>query len=224
MVKFIMKRLTLMIPLLIVVTFMTFMMTYLTNEDPAVTILHAQGTPNITQDLIAETKEKYGLNQPIFTQYKNWLVDALQFKFGTSYITGDPVSERMGLAFMNTLKLTLISSVVVMITSVVLGIVSALTSGRFTDRAIRSIAFLLTALPSYWVASILIIYVSVKLNLLPTSGLTGPESYILPVFVITITYAGIYFRNVRRSMLEQLNEDYVLYLKASGVPLSLIHI
>ncbi|MDU5112654.1 MAG: ABC transporter permease [Staphylococcus epidermidis] len=218
MVKFIMKRLTLMIPLLIVVTFMTFMMTYLTNEDPAVTILHAQGTPNITQDLIAETKEKYGLNQPIFTQYKNWLVDALQFKFGTSYITGDPVSERMGPAFMNTLKLTLISSVVVMITSVVLGIVSALTSGRFTDRAIRSIAFLLTALPSYWVASILIIYVSVKLNLLPTSGLTGPESYILPVFVITITYTGIYFRNVRRSILEQLNEDYVLYLKASGVP------
>lgn len=91
MVKFIMKRLTLMIPLLIVVTFMTFMMTYLTNEDPAVTILHAQGTPNITQDLIAETKEKYGLNQPIFTQYKNWLVDALQFKFGTSYITGSSI-------------------------------------------------------------------------------------------------------------------------------------
>ena len=64
-------------------------------------------------------------------------------------ISQDPVSERMGPAFMNTLKLTLISSVVVMITSVVLGIVSALTSGRFTDRAIRSIAFLLTALPSY---------------------------------------------------------------------------
>ena len=63
----------------------------------------------------------------------------------------------------------------------------------------------------------LIIYISVKLNLLPTSGLTGPESYILPVFVITMTYAGIYFRNVRRSMIEQLNEDYVLYLNASGV-------
>ncbi|HDJ3358804.1 TPA: ABC transporter permease, partial [Staphylococcus aureus] len=74
-----------------------------------------------------------------------------------------------------------------------------------------------TALPSYWIASILIIYVSVKLNILPTSGLTGPESYILPVIVITIAYAGIYFRNVRRSMVEQLNEDYVLYLRASGV-------
>lgn len=63
----------------------------------------------------------------------------------------------------------------------------------------------------------LIIYVSVKLNLLPTSGLTGPESYVLPVIVITMTHAGIYFRNVRRAMIEQLNEDYVLYLKASGV-------
>lgn len=78
-------------------------------------------------------------------------------------------------------------------------------------------AFFLTALPSYWIASILIIYVSVKLNILPTSGLTGSESYILPVIVITIAYAGIYFRNVRRSMVEQLNEDYVLYLRASGV-------
>ena len=63
----------------------------------------------------------------------------------------------------------------------------------------------------------LIIFVSVKLNLLPTSGLTGPESYILPVVVITMTYAGIYFRNVRRAMIEQLNEEYVMYLKASGV-------
>ncbi|SUL70051.1 Oligopeptide transporter putative membrane permease domain protein [Staphylococcus aureus] len=105
----------------------------------------------------------------------------------------------------------------VMITSIILGVVSALKRGKFTDRAIRSVAFFLTALPSYWIASILIIYVSVKLNILPTSGLTGPESYILPVIVITIAYAGIYFRNVRRSMVEQLNEDYVLYLRASGV-------
>lgn len=217
MAKLIIKRLVLMFPLLIVVSFMTFMMTYLTKGDPAVTILHAQGTPNITPQLIAETNEKYGLNAPIFIQYKNWLIQAIQFKFGTSYITGDPVSERIGPAFFNTLKLTLISSISVIITSIVLGVISALTRGKLTDRAIRSVAFFLTALPSYWIASMLIIYISVKLNLLPTSGLTGPESYILPVFVVTMTYAGIYFRNVRRSMIEQLNEDYVLYLNASGV-------
>lgn len=224
MFKFMLKRLALVFPLLIVVTFMTFMMTYLTNQDPAVTILHAQGIPNVMPQLIAETNEKYGLNQPILIQYKQWLFQTMQLKFGTSYITGDPVSEHIGPAFLNTLKLTIISSITVMITSIIMGVVSALTSGRFADHIIRSVSFFLTTLPSYWIASILIIYVSVKMNLLPISGLTGPESYILPVFVITIVYAGIHFRNVRRSMIEQLNEDHVLYLKASGVPrIALLH-
>ncbi|MRN09682.1 ABC transporter permease subunit [Staphylococcus capitis] len=217
MVKFIIKRIALMFPLLIVVSFMTFMMTYLTKGDPAVTILHAQGTPNITPQLIAETREKYGFNEPILIQYMNWLIEAIQFKFGSSYITRESVSERIGPAFFNTFKLTLISSISVIITSILLGVISALTKGKLTDRIIRSIAFFLTALPSYWIASMLIIYISVKLNVLPTSGLTDPESYILPVLVVTITYAGIYFRNVRRAMIEQLNEDYVLYLRASGV-------
>ena len=159
MVKFIIKRIALMFPLLIVVSFMTFMMTYLTKGDPAVTILHAQGTPNITPQLIAETREKYGFNDPILIQYKNWLIEAIQFKFGSSYITGESVSERIGPAFFNTFKLTLISSISVIITSILLGVISALTKGKLTDRIIRSIAFFLTALPSYWIASMLIIYI-----------------------------------------------------------------
>lgn len=217
MFKFILKRMIIMVPLMIVVSFMTFLLTYITDENPAVTILHAQGTPDVSPQLIEETNEKYGLNDPLLIQYMNWLLQALQLDFGTSYITGDPVAERIGPAFLNTLKLTVISSIMVMITSIILGVVTALTRGKFADRAIRSVAFFLTGLPSYWIASMLIIYVSVNLNLLPTSGLTGPESYILPVIVITIAYAGIYFRNIRRSIVEQLNEDYVLYLKACGV-------
>ncbi|MGW7926493.1 nickel/cobalt ABC transporter permease [Staphylococcus xylosus] len=217
MFKFILKRMMIMVPLMIVVSFMTFLLTYITDENPAVTILHAQGTPDVSPQLIEETNEKYGLNDPLLIQYMNWLLQALQLDFGTSYITGDPVAERIGPAFLNTLKLTVISSIMVMITSIILGVVTALTRGKFADRAIRSVAFFLTGLPSYWIASMLIIYVSVNLNLLPTSGLTGPESYILPVIVITIAYAGIYFRNIRRSIVEQLNEDYALYLKACGV-------
>ncbi len=65
-------------------------------------------------------------NDPLLIQYKNWLLEAMQFNFGTSYVTGDPVAERIGPAFMNTLKLTIISSVMVMITSIILGVVSAL--------------------------------------------------------------------------------------------------
>ncbi|MDU4449560.1 MAG: nickel ABC transporter permease subunit NikB, partial [Staphylococcus lugdunensis] len=95
MVKFIIKRIALMVPLMLVVSFLTFLLTYLTDENPAVTILHAQGVPHVTPQLIAETKAKYGLDQPLLIQYKNWLIQALQLNFGTSYITGDPVASRI---------------------------------------------------------------------------------------------------------------------------------
>ena len=97
MVKFIIKRIALMFPLLIVVSFMTFMMTYLTKGDPAVTILHAQGTPNITPQLIAETREKYGFNDPILIQYKNWLIEAIQFKFVRVTLLGNQFQSALDL-------------------------------------------------------------------------------------------------------------------------------
>ncbi|WP_436855392.1 nickel/cobalt ABC transporter permease [Staphylococcus caeli] len=222
MFKFIFKRVLFMFPLLLAVSFITFGLTYLTNENPAVAILHAQGAPNITPQLIDEINAQYGFNQPLLIQYWQWLVQAVHLDFGTSYITGDPVAERIAPAFFNTFKLTVVASIAIIITSITLGVVSAYTAGRLPDRMIRSLAFFLTALPSYWVASMFIIYFSVKLNLLPTSGLNGVESYILPVTVVTLSYAGIYFRNVRSSMVEQLNKDYVLYLKACGVKSSTV--
>ncbi|HBK5940113.1 TPA: ABC transporter permease, partial [Staphylococcus pseudintermedius] len=127
---------------------------------------------------------------------------------------------RLWPAFFNTLKLTLISSVAIIVLSLLFGILTALLRGTWFDRMTRTTAFVLTAIPSYWLAAILIIFLSVKLNALPTSGLTGPESYILPVAVITLGYTGIYFRNVRSAVIQQLDQDYVLYMRAMGVPMS----
>ncbi len=220
MVYSVIKRLLLTVPLLIVISFLTFALTHLSNEDPAVVILHAQEVPNISQSLVDQTREKYGLNDPFIVQYWEWFKSAVQLKFGHSFVTGEDVSLRLWPAFFNTLKLTLVSSVVIILLSMLLGIVTALFRGTWFDRVTRSTAFVLTAIPSYWLAAILIIFVSVKLNLLPTSGLTGPESYILPVLVITLGYTGIYFRNVRSAVIQQLDQDYVLYMRAMGVPTS----
>lgn len=220
MVYSVIKRLLLTVPLLIVISFLTFALTHLSNEDPAVVILHAQEVPNISQSLVEQTREKYGLNDPFIVQYWEWFKSAVQLKFGHSFVTGKDVSLRLWPAFFNTLKLTLVSSVVIILLSMLLGIVTALFRGTWFDRVTRSTAFVLTAIPSYWLAAILIIFVSVKLNLLPTSGLTGPESYILPVLVITLGYTGIYFRNVRSAVTQQLDQDYVLYMRAMGVPTS----
>ncbi|AKS67970.1 nickel/cobalt ABC transporter permease [Staphylococcus coagulans] len=220
MVYSVIKRLLLTVPLLIVISFLTFALTHLSNEDPAVVILHAQEVPNISQSLIEQTREKYGLNDPFIVQYWEWFKSAVQLKFGHSFVTGEDVSLRLWPAFFNTLKLTLVSSVVIILLSMLLGIVTALFRGTWFDRVTRSTAFVLTAIPSYWLAAILIIFVSVKLNILPTSGLTGPESYILPVLVITLGYTGIYFRNVRSAVIQQLDQHYVLYMRAMGVPTS----
>ncbi|ENP2399308.1 ABC transporter permease [Staphylococcus pseudintermedius] len=215
-----MKRLLLMIPLLIVISFLTFALTHLSSEDPAVVILHAQEVPDITQSLIEQTRAKYYLDAPFLVQYWEWLQSAVQLQFGHSFVTGEDVGLRLWPAFFNTLKLTLISSVAIIVLSLLFGILTALLRGTWFDRMTRTTAFVLTAIPSYWLAAILIIFLSVKLNALPTSGLTGPESYILPVAVITLGYTGIYFRNVRSTVIQQLDQDYVLYMRAMGVPMS----
>lgn len=214
---YIIKRLLISTPLLLIISFLTFVLINLSPLDPAEVVLQAQGVPKITDELITQTKEELGLDKPFIIRYFDWAIACLQLDFGNSYVTGKPVWSLIGPAFLNTLKLTLVSSVVIIILSILLGVVCALKEGNIIDKSVRGFSFFLTAMPSYWLASLMIWYFSVKLDLLPTSGMDSYKSYILPVIVIAISYAGIYFRVVRSSVLGNLNEDYVLYGRACGV-------
>ncbi|MEW9698646.1 nickel/cobalt ABC transporter permease [Paenibacillus sp. SI8] len=212
------KRLLISIPLLVVISFLTFVFINLSPSDPAEVVLHAQGVPTITPELIAETKAALGMDQPFLIRYLSWFVSCLQFDFGHSYVTGKPVWSLLGPAFLNTLKLTLVSVVAIIALSVALGVICALREGKMMDKSIRGVSFFLTSMPSYWLAALMVWYFSVKLDLLPTSGMDSYKSYVLPVTVTTISYAGVYFRIVRSSMISSLNEDYVLYGRACGLP------
>ncbi|WP_339305868.1 nickel/cobalt ABC transporter permease [Paenibacillus sp. FSL R5-0519] len=215
--SYIVKRILLAIPLLIIISFITFVLINLSPLEPAVVVLQAQEVPQITDELIAQTNRALGFDQPFMIQYANWIIAVLQLDFGNSYVSGEPVWSLMGPAFMNTLKLTLVSSVFIIALSILLGVICAMREGKLLDRSVRGISFFLTAMPSYWLAAMMIWYFSVKLDLLPTSGMDSYRSYILPVIVITVSYTGIYFRTVRSSMLSNMNEDYVLYARASGL-------
>lgn len=215
--SYIIRRILITVPLLLTISFLTFMLINLSPLDPAEVVLQAQGVPQITEELLEQTKEQLGMDKPFILQYFDWLYATLQLDFGESYINGKPVWSLIGPAFLNTFKLTLVSSVSIIFMSILLGVICALNEGKILDKSVRGFSFFLTAMPSYWLASILIWYISVKLDLLPTSGMESYKSYILPVIVITISYAGIYFRNVRTSMLNNLHEDYVLYGRASGL-------
>ncbi|MCV9885504.1 nickel/cobalt ABC transporter permease [Metabacillus halosaccharovorans] len=216
--SYIIKRVLISVPLLLIISFLTFVLMNLSPLDPAEVVLQAQGVPQITDELLEQTREEFGMDRPFILQYVDWLFASLQLDFGDSYINGEPVWSLLGPAFINTLKLTVVSSVFIILMSILLGVICALKEGKMIDKSIRGFSFFLTAMPSYLLASILIWYVSVKLDLLPTNGMDDSyKSYILPVLVITISYAGIYFRNVRTSMLSNFNEDYVLYGRASGL-------
>ena len=215
--SYIIKRLFISIPLLLVISFLTFILINLSPLDPAEVVLQAQGVPTITDELIAQTKEELGMDKPFIIRYFDWVIACLHLDFGISYVTGKPVWSLIGPAFLNTFKLTLVSSVVIIVLSILLGVICAMKEGKIMDKTVRGFSFFLTAMPSYWLATLMIWYFSVKLDLLPTSGMESYKSYILPVIVVAISYAGIYFRVVRSSMLSNLNEDYVLYGRACGL-------
>jgi nickel transport system permease protein len=214
---YILKRMMVTIPLLFVISFLTFILINLSPMEPAEVVLQAQGVPEITDELIASTKEELGMDKPFLLQYAVWAAKCLQLDFGLSYITGKPVWSLIGPAFMNTLKLTLVSSGLIILLSILIGVWCALKEGGTADKAVRGTAFVLTSMPSYWLAALLVWCFSVKLDWLPTSGMESYQSYILPVIVIAASYTGIYFRIVRSSMLSNLNEDYVLYGRACGL-------
>jgi nickel transport system permease protein len=215
--RYIINRIFISIPLLLIISFLTFVLINLSPLDPAKVVLQAQGVPNITDELLAQTKEDLGLDQPFIVQYVDWLIACLQLDFGDSYVKGVPVGSLVGPAFLNTLKLSLVSSAVIIIMSILLGVICAMKEGKIVDKSLRSISFFLTSMPGYWLAILMIWYFSVELDLVPLTGMESYKSYILPVTVIAVSYVGIYFRTVRTSMISNLNKDYVLYGRACGL-------
>jgi nickel transport system permease protein len=214
---YIIKRLFMSIPLLLTITFVTFIFIHLSPMDPAEVVLQAQGVPQITEELIARTKAELGMDKPFLIQYITWLLACMQLDFGYSYVTGQPVWSLVGPAFLNTFKLTVVSVLVIIVLSIGLGVLCAWKEGKLFDKSVRGVNFFLTSMPSYGLAAILIWYFSVELDWLPTSGMESYTSYILPISVIAINYTGVYFRIVRSSMLGNLHEDYVLYGRACGL-------
>ncbi|OMF73332.1 nickel/cobalt ABC transporter permease [Paenibacillus glucanolyticus] len=215
--SYVVKRLLLSVPILFIISFLTFLLINLSPMDPAEVVLRAQEVPEITEELLAQTREELGMNQPFLKQYADWMLASLRLDFGESYVTGQSVWSLISPAFVNTFKLTMVSSVIIIFMSILLGVACALNEGKILDKSVRGVSFILTSMPSYWLASILIWYLSVRLDLLPTSGMDSYQSYILPVTVISVSYVGIYFRNVRSSMLTQLDEGYVVYGRACGL-------
>lgn len=216
--QYIIRRLLATIPLLFVISFFCFIFINLIPSDPAEVALRVRQTPVITPEAIAQVRAELGLDRPFFVRYVDWVWNCLQGDFGVSYTNPSrTVLGELGRCLPATLSLAGLSLVYVIVLSLPIGFLSAVYKDSWFDRIMRGIVFATTAMPAYWVGLLLIWFVSIKLDLLPTSGSGTFAHLILPAFTVALTYISTYIRLIRNNMLENMREDYVLYARVRGL-------
>lgn len=216
--NYVIKRLLATIPLLLGISFLCFVFINLIPSDPAEVALRVRQTPIITEEAIQQVRQELGLDDPFLVRYFRWVWDCLQFDFGVSYTNPSrTVLGEISRCLPATLRLAGLSMVFVVVLSLPIGFLSAVYKDSWFDRIMRGCVFMTTAMPPYWVGLLLIWLISIKLDLLPTSGNGGLEYLILPAFTVSLTYISTYIRLIRNNMLENMREDYVLYANVRGL-------
>lgn len=218
MKSYIIKRTLSAIPLLLLISFLCFVFINLIPSDPAEVALRVRQTPVITAEAIEQVREEMGLNDPYLVRYVNWLSDCLRLDFGVSYTNPSrTVLGEIVRCLPATFILSMASLVFVIVLSLPIGFFCAVYKDSIFDRMVRGIVFMTTAMPAYWIGLLLIWLVSIKWDLLPTSGSGTIKHLILPSFTVSLTYISTYIRLIRNNMLENMKEDYVLYANARGL-------
>lgn len=218
MKNYIIKRILMSIPLLICISFVCFVFINLIPSDPAEVALRVRQTPIITEEAIAQVREELGLNDPFLIRYIKWFFQCLVLDFGVSYTNpARTVLGEIGRCLPATLQLAGLSLVFVIFLSLPIGFLCAVYKDSWFDKIMRGIVFMTTAMPAYWVGLLMIWLISIKFDLLPTSGAGSFKHLILPAFTVSLTYISTYIRLIRNNMLENMKEDYVLYANVRGL-------
>ena len=213
--RYILRRLLGLAPLLLAISFFSFVIIQLSPSDPAEVAIRVNAmTP--TPELIAEMRKEMGLDKPFFERYLTWLGHALHGDLGKRYVDGKSVSEELLKALPPTLLLAATSAVLMLTCSIVAAFVAVLFEGRWPDLLLRALIFLGTSVPAFWAGLLFIWLFAVHLDLLPTGGLEGPSSLILPAITLALPYISAYSRLLRNSMVKTTQEHFVLYAKALG--------
>jgi len=214
MIKYIIRRILAMIPVLIGITFLVFMIMQMAPGDPARLVLGENASP----EALEAKREEMGLNAPVLVQYARYMWDLLHGDMGESYISGRAVSTQIAAYFPYTVKLALVSAVVSIIIAIPLGIVAAVKQNTVFDNASMVISLIGISMPAFWMALMLVLMFSLKLGWFPVQGANmGWRSYVLPSIAIGFMNMAAIARTTRSSMLETIRQDYTRTARAKGV-------
>ena len=220
MKKYVIRRLLQLIPILFIITFLSFAMMRLAGSDAVLQRLENTGMA-VSQEVIDNARIELGLDKPFFTQYFVWLCNLLKGDMGTSYISGQDVFSVFVSKLPATLLLTLVSICITVVISIPLGILAAVKQNHVTDYVIRAASFLGNSMPNFFTALLLLYFFAVCLGWFPViSRGISVKSVVLPALTLAIAMSAKYLRQVRAAVLEELNKDYVLAAKARGVKFS----
>ena len=214
--RYAVRRLIQLIPILIGITFLSFAMMRLAGSD-AVTEMYANKGA-VSQEVIDSKRAELGLDKPFVTQYFAWLGGMLRGDMDVSYVSGRDVFQTFVSKLPATLLLTALSILLTIVISIPLGVLAAVRHDRITDYCLRFLSFIGNSLPNFFVALLLMQLLAIKLNWLPViSSGTSIRSAMMPTLTLAISMSAKYMRQVRATVLEEMNKDYVIGARARGV-------
>lgn len=211
--KYVLKRLLMLIPVVIGVSFLVFFIMSLAPGDTARTILGEDAPIEAVEAL----NEELGLNDPVLVRYARYMGDLLRGDLGNSYKSGRPVFNEIIARFPDTLKLAFWGMVFAIALSIPIGIISATRQYSLMDSISMVFALLGVATPNFWLGLMLIIGFSLHLNWFPSGGSAGWQSLVLPVITLGTGCMANITRTTRSSMLEVVRQDYIRTARAKGV-------
>lgn len=218
--KYVIKRLLQLIPILLIITFLSFAMMRLAGSDAVLQKMENTGMV-VSQEVIDAARAELGLDKPFLTQYVTWLTDLLHGDMGTSYISGKEVFSTFLSKLPATLLLTVVSIGLTVVISIPLGILAAIKQNRFTDYLIRVGSFLGNSMPNFFVALLLMYFFAIRLEIFPVlSRDVTLQSVTLPALTLAIAMSAKYLRQVRATVLDELSKEYVTGARARGVRFS----
>jgi len=212
MLRYTFRRILLMIPVLVGVTFIIFLLQSFTPGDPATLVLGNDATEQELHDW----RENFGLNDPLVVQYIEYMAGVCIGDFGVSYRTNKNITITLLERWPTTFLVAIYSVTLAVVLGMVLGIVAALKRNTWVDSVVRILAMLGVSMPNFWFALLLIMQFALKWKILPVSGLYGPEYWILPIGSIGILSSAGIMRITRSSMLDSIMADYIRTARAKG--------
>lgn len=219
--KYVLSRLLQLVVILIGLSFLTYLLMYISPGDPAQKKLNAQGI-SVSEEVLEATREDMGLNDPFLVRYAKWLGNALTGDLGTSYKDDLPVSAKLTKALGYTATLSAVSLALALIVSLPLAVITAVKKDGILDRIVRLFSFIGNSLPNFLISVLLMYLLCVKLQLLPVIAGKSVKGLVLPCLALSIPICSRFVRQFRAEILEQLGREYVIGARARGVKSSVI--